>query len=299
MVAEFKRGQSVTRPTPERLTSTLLDHATVVDVPEGTGFGYQNNTGMWPSYNCLDLLVPTPLCPNPMTGSKDFKFASWVGATEFAVYGGVQCRAIGLDIEDQKRETKRVFEASESKGVEQHLLYNRFAGASEEPGSDEPLNPAVSQWDAPDDLTPTAGVGPLVALALLEGDAASKYVGIPTIHMPRALATMLEAAGAIKWEGEKAFTKNGSKVAMGGGYDDPEMLASGQWTMYATGEVYVQRSVEIEQNVYQIPGDGSGEGSDQNGIRENSHLVLMERMFRVALDCYTAKVTATVFEVGR
>lgn len=295
MVGEMKRVPEVTRPTPDRLTSTLLDHATVVTLPDGQGFGYRNQSGMWPSYNCLDLLVPTAMCPDPMVGYKEFKFAEWQGAFQFAVYGGVQCRAIGLDVEDQKRETKRVFEASESKGVEQALLYTRFMEDSVAPDSDAPLTPYPSDWTVPEDLTPATPIPPLVALALLEGDAASKYVGIPTIHMPRALATMLEAAGAIKWEGEKAFTKNGSKVAIGGGYDDPTMLASGKWTMYATGEVYVERSGEVEQHAYVIPGDGSGTGSDQNGVAENSSLVLVERMFRVAIDCYSAQVTATVF----
>jgi hypothetical protein len=287
--AQFVRGSEVTRPTPEPVTSSVLDHAAaagnVVTIPATEGFGLRNDEGLWPSYNCLDLLTPTATCPNPTVGEKTFKRAEWQPGFVFAVYGGVECSAIGLDVADQKAETQRVFEASEGKGVEQALLYTRFAAS--ESGDDFP-------WEDVPDLTPTTGIPLTVALALLEGDAAANYVGLPTIHMPRAAATVLEVSGLIVWNGDLAFTKNGSKVAIGGGYDDPTMLASGQWTMYATGEVYVEKSEQVKQNVYVIPGevDPSSEG---NLLTENAHISFAERMYRVAIDCYAAQVTATVW----
>src|SRR5690606_21156387 len=146
-------------------------------------------------------------------------------------------------------------------------------------------------WDAPEDVTPVGGVPLNVALALLEGYAASVYSGVPTIHMPRAAASLLNER--IVWEGDKAYTRSGSKVAIGGGYDTSPM--DGTWDMYATGEVYVERSDMISVNTFVLPGDGSGEGSGENGLGSNTALALAERMYRVAVDCFVAKATGTVW----
>lgn len=298
--AQIIRGTEVTRPTPEPLTSSVLDHATAAgNVQTVTGaFGYVNEAGMWPSYNCLDLLVPTALCPDPLISEsgerKEFDAATWQPGFTFAVYGGVQCRAIGLDVNDQNAEVQRVFEASQGKGIERALVGTRFV-EREGPGSDDPVGPYYGAWDAPEDLTPGAGVPLTVALALLEGDAADKYVGLPTIHMPRAAATILEVSGLIVWKDDLAFTKNGSRVAIGGGYDDPAMLASGSWDMYASGDVTIQMSAAVKVKDYPVlPGMADG-GSDGNGLIENGIISFAERMFRVGLDCYLAKVTGKVF----
>lgn len=282
MTVRITQGAEVSRPTPDRLTSSVLDHATVV---EKSDFGLRNNDGIWPSYNCIDMLVPTPICPDPVA-VKTFSKAEWVPGFEFAVHGAVQCSAVGLDTEDQKSEVSRVFGLAEGKGVEQALLLNRFVATDAE----QPV-----QWEAPVDLTPGAAITPTVALALLEGYAAAHYAGLPTIHMPRAAATVLSSQGLIVWTGDKAFTKSGSKVAIGGGYDDPSEDPDGTWDMFATGEVYVERSETVNVNSIVIPGDGSGTGSGQNGLADNTVIGLAERMYRVAVDCFVAKATATVF----
>lgn len=294
MTVKIIRGAEVSRPTPTPITSSVMDHATVVDKSD---FGLRNAAGMWPSYNCLDLLVPTALCPEPLAegetpAHKQFKSASWVPGFAFAVYGGVQCSAVGLDVADQKAEVARVFSLSEGRGVEQALLLNRFVALEED---DESTDPMAVSWDGPVDLTPTTGIPLHVALALLEGYAAAHYAGVPTIHMPRAAATVLEASGLVVWNGDKAYTKNGSKVAIGGGYDTDEALASGQWDLFATGEVYVERSEEVSVHAYTMPGDGSGTEDGQNGLSPNTSVALAERMFRVAIDCFVAKATGTVW----
>src|SRR4051812_42735677 len=115
MNVKIVRGAEVTRPEPDALTSSVLDHVTLV---EKSDFGIRNNAGLWPSYNCLDLLIPTPMCPDPLgTTTKMFVGAEWIPAFEFAVYGGVQCNAVGLDKADQKSEVSRVFARSEGKGI--------------------------------------------------------------------------------------------------------------------------------------------------------------------------------------
>lgn len=274
------RGTEVTRPDITPLTSSVLDHATVETTSD---FGLRNNKGLWPSYNCLDLLVPTQICPaegsDPVV--KNFLGASQTPAFQFAVQGGVQCSAVGLDKEDQQREVERVFALSEGKGVERALLLNRFLNT--------PPDTSIS-WDAPIDLTPVTAVSVQIALALLEGYAAANYAGVPTIHMPRAAASLL-GSDKIVWEGDKAYTRLGSKVAMGGGYDNPDGVEDGTWDLYATGEVYVEKSEAVGVQSYVLPGDGSND----RGFDDNTVLSLAERMFRVGVDCFVAKATGTVW----
>lgn len=278
MTVKIIRGAEVNRPTPAPLNSSVLDHATVVDKAD---FGLRNNEGLWPSYNCLDLLVPTPICPEPLQDgeAKNFDVAGWVPGFEFAVYGGTQCNAMGLDKDDQRSETERVFKASEGKGIERALLENRFV--------------AATLWDAPDDL----GTAPSLsaALGMLEGYAAVHYAGLPTLHLPRAVVTMAFGLGLMVEREGKFFTKTGAKVAAGGGYDDGTIPISGTMDFFATGEVYVERSESVLVQSFVMPGDGSGTGSGENGLADNTVLTLAERMFRVGVDCFSAQVTATVW----
>jgi hypothetical protein len=285
MTVQIIRGAEVNRPEPDALSSSVLDHATVV---EKSDFGRRNNEGLWPSYNCLDLLIPTPICPDPMLdGFKSFDVAGWVPGFEFAVYGGVQCSAVGLDKADQKSEVERVFGRSEGKGVEQALLANRFVARVN--GSDE----TGPEWEAPVDLGAAPGIA--AALGILEGYAAANYAGVPTLHLPRTAVLMAFGLGLITKDGDKFFTKTGAKVASGGGYDDPDGASAAARDLYVTGEVYVERSEEVSIQSFVIPGDGSGIGSGENGLADNTVLSLVERMYRVGVDCLLAKVSATLW----
>jgi hypothetical protein len=290
MSVTLVKGMEVIRPDTVPLKSSVLDHAQAAgSVVENDHFGLTNNQGLWPSYNCLDTLVPTAMCPDPLGSTKVFAFAEWQPALDFAVYGAVQCSNVGLDTHDMLSEIERVFSLNEGKGVEQALLLNRFVATDSD---------AEVQWEAPVDLTPVGPTGLLSAyacLAVLEGYAAANYSGQPTIHMPRAVATLLEVSGLIVWQGDLAFTKNGAKVAMGGGYDTSE--SDGTWDMFATGEVYVERSEQFSAHAYAIPGDGLNDtdSSDPNQFTDNSSLAIAERMFRVAVDCFVAKATVKVW----
>lgn len=276
MTTKIIKGVEVTRPDTTPLASSVLDHATVKDV---ASFGLRNNEGLWPSYNCLDTRVPTTICPDPVS-EKIFGSAEWQPAFEFAVHGGVQCSAVGLDTADQKSEIARVFALNEGKAIEEALLGTRFVA---DPGG---------AWGAPVNLTPGSAITLQTALAILEGYAAAHYAGVPTIHMPRAAASLLNER--IVWIAGQAYTRSGSKVAIGGGYD-AEGTPDGAWDLYATGEVYVERSEEVSVQTHVVPGDGSGLGSDENGLADNTVIALVERMYRVAVDCFAAKVTATVW----
>lgn len=291
MTAQMIEGIEVRRPEPDALISTILDHATVVD---NAKFGLRNNEGLWPSYNCLDLLVPTPTCAKPVADFefKNFRVAGWVPGFEFGVHGGVKCSVIGLDQADQRSEVERVFTRSEGKGVEMALLLNRFV-ESEPLDPDAPDNPYDAEWEAPEDLS-GAGMTLLGAVAALESYAAAVYAGVPTLHMPRGAVLVLAAQGAIVLRDGKFFTITGAKVAAGGGYDN-DNTPDGTYTIYATGEVYVERSERLAFNAITIPGDGSGTNFGQNLLSDNTSIALVERMFRVGIDCFSAKATGRVW----
>lgn len=272
MAVKTVMAPDVKRPATVALGSSVLDHATVTEV---AGFGLRHADGLWPSYNTTKARTEIDLpCP-PVPSVKAFDGVPWVEASEFAIYAGVQCRTVGLDEADQKAEIARVFAANEGKAVEEHLLLGALSGAT--------------------DLTPGSPISLLVALALVEGHAASNYAGVPTLHMPRAAATILGGNGLIAWQGDKAYTINGSKVAIGGGYDDASMLATGKWTIWATGEVYVEKSDLVHEQQYVVPGDGSGIGSGENGLADNTVVTLAERMFRVGVDAVLGKAEGTVW----
>ena len=272
----------VGRPTPDPLRSSILDHASVVENVER--FGLRNNEGMWPSYNALTTLNLVSTCPQPFEGFKTFDTAEWVTAFEFALYRGVQCLAVGLDKDDQKSEARRVFEASEGKSVEALLRETRFAPVD----SSEDIT-----WDDPTVLTVPDGTPLAYAVGLLEGHAAKVYAGVPTLHMPRAAVVVLMGAGVVVERDGLFYTKTGAKVAAGGGYD--EDIETGDWTLYATGEVYVETSDIIHEQQMVLPGDGSGLGSDENGLSDNTVITLVERAYRVAVDGFVASVTVSVW----
>lgn len=282
--------RQVTRPAVTPIKSTILDHATVIETTER--FDLVNEGGLWPSYNCMDTLVPTALCPDP-TEDKEFGFIGWVPAFSFAVYAGVQCNLVGLDRADQEAEVKRVFAANEGKGVEAALKANRFVVRTEAQNTaDGRQIHRQSEWPAPVDLSSTivpAAMTPKMAISLLEGYARTVYAGQPTLHLPAGMAAYL-GGDIIVWDGDKAYTNLGSKVAIGGGYDPDYTPWDGTWTAYATGEVYVEKGPKIEIQTYEL--NGSAEQTAR-GIDSNMSMTLVERPFRAGVDCFVASATAT------
>lgn len=290
----FITETETTRPTPDAVTSTILDHATVITTPVSNGFSMRTEDGMWPSYNCLDTFTHTPFCPNPPS-NKVFDTVGRTDSFSFAVYAGVECRVIGLDKEDQDAETRRVFEHNEGKGIEAALLANRFVARTAltvNPLTGAPYlsdGRTLPEWEAPVTLTAGMNVSPQAAFAMLEGYARSIYAGQPTLHLPAGVASFL-GQDKVVWKGNKAFSHLGSKIAFGGGYDPNYLTWNGTWDMYATGEVYIEKSVEIQHSVYDIPGIRVGAANQGR----NHYLTLVERMYRASVDCFVAKATGKV-----
>ena len=203
-----------------------------------------------------------------IASGKTFEAADWLDGVRFAVYAGLMCKNLGYDGSGEVlSQVQRVFQARESAGVERALMETLFQGAT--------------------DLTPAAGaVAPEVGLAILEGHAATVYAGAPTIHAPRSIGSLLMTRAAIEAQAGKFYSKQGSKVASGGGYNATNLSpaaaapAAGTLWMYASGEVAVAR----------------GEIIAKESLKQttNEDVVLVERPYVVALDCYTSAVRVTV-----
>lgn len=205
--------------------------------------------------------------------TKSFSASGFQDGISFAVYAGHVCKGIGYD-EGALGEVERVFAANESNAVERALMQQRFV-----------VNGSI--WAAATDLTPAGGaVSPKAGLAILEGHASWKYAGVPTIHAPRSIGSLLGDGGRLIREGNSFTTFQGSKFASGGGYEaanqSPAGVAApaGERWMYASGEVVIARS----ETVSKMEMDRS----------TNEMFALVERMYVAAVDCYTAAVRVKV-----
>jgi hypothetical protein len=217
---------------------TLLDAATVTD-----GIAWLNEgDDLFESYNAMTFGASPEFCaPNV----KDFdNNIGWVDGFRFGAYGGVQCRAVGLDRDKMLSEVRRVFETGESTAVERAFMDIRFRARTD-------------YWAAPTDITPAGGaVKPAVGVALLEGYFSSVYVGQPTLHLPIAITSLLLGVNGLDDDSAGLHTRLGSKVAAGAGYDFPNegpdgaAAPAGERWLYATGEVLVRRGpVEVRQAI--------------------------------------------------
>lgn len=260
---------AVTGATGYRVYRTAVNGATNTEVLLAT-------VGAVTSYvddgsGTLGSTVPPTVNTAVVQAVKNFQPVPWQSGFRFAAYGGVICKPLGTDIADLEARLRAAFEANESIAVERALITQRMV-----------VNGTV--WAAAPDLTPTPGtpVKPQIALAILEADAAKKYAGVPTIHMGRGLGTLLAHLGALDVSGDIFYTKQGSKVASDGGYDDPSTGPTGaattgtqQW-MWASGEVSVARGDLFVHTEMDRP--------------NNDLYVLAERPYVAAVDCYTAGV---------
>lgn len=233
-----------------------------VDDPDAVSY-------VWTGTPAPSAIQPPSVNTAQVIGEKTFSGPSWPDGARFTVYAGVDCKRFGTaaDRAAGLAEGERVFKARESYGVERAVIETVLQGAT--------------------DLTPTTGaVTPAEGLALLEGDASTKYAGVPTIHSPRLIASLLMQNYSIEFQGGKLYSRLGSKVAAGGGYDssnfspDGDAPDEGEMWLYASGEVLVLRSGLFTK--------------DELDRDTNESIDLIERTYIVAVDCYTSAVLVKV-----
>jgi hypothetical protein len=265
MTATIVRRPEVVRPEPIALRSSVLDHATVTEMP---AFGLRNNDGLFNSYNSLvgGAAIAPDICANH---TNTFGAGVWIKGNEFAVYQGAKCAPLGLNVMDQRSEVVRVFKATEGRNVESALVQIMAANAG-----------LVN-------LTLVAGFTLQAALSVLIGYAAQRYAGQPVIHMPRAAAEYLLGTAhlVVSQTDGNVYTKSGAPVACGGGYDTDSYVTGGDgvWDLWATGAVYIERSAEIDFTAQDIPG------------ASNDALAMAERLYRVGFDGFIAKASGKVW----
>lgn len=256
-------------PVVTPIKGTLLDTATVSE-----GLGWMDTEAISLSFNCLttNSLTVWPDC-NP-TAAKTFNNPSYQDGFRFVAYAGVGCKSIGFDREDAMQNALRVFLAKESVAVEQALMAQRFIASA-------------GNWPAPTDITPASGaVKPSVGLALLEQDAGINYAGVPTVHAPRAIGSLLTFSNSLHFVGDALFSAMGSKVAAGAGYaianQSPAGVAApaGELWVYATGEVSIARGEVIPR--WEL---------DRT---TNDVSILVERPYIAVVDCYAAAIRVKV-----
>lgn len=247
--------------TPKR--GTLLDVS-----PPKSGWAWQGSDDLYQTYNCLLMDAQTQLCPTPRQTKNLSAGPRTEDGVRFVIYGGLTCKTFGFDTQA----ARRVFDTQEAIGVEQALMLSRFRANG-------------TAWAAATDLTPAAGaVKPKEAVAILEGHAAWNYAGVPTLHMPRVLASQM--CGDFEWKGDMLTTPLGSKVAAGGGYDKTNTSPAGAapaanevW-LYASGEVSLWASETQEQQAF--------------NQSTNETVVLVERAWLAGIDCYSTAIRVRI-----
>lgn len=254
-----------TQPVPEPRFSSLMEVATILDdltdplAPEPV---------LYPSLNCIETNVTAAFCPDA-PGSLSFAEQVSVTGERFVLQAGVTVESLGIDWDEVAARLDVVRAANESRGVEQAVMQS-------------PLFRGVA------DLTPVAGaVSPKVGLALLEADAAQHYSGLPTIHFPYTVGSLLFGVGPrLERVGTTYRTPAGSKVALGAGYEpnlgpDGTAPADGEQWLYVSGEVTIERGAPVTLAPILD--------------RDNNHVeIVRETVYVADVDCYTAAVRVSV-----
>ena len=258
MTVEIVRARTIDAPPIEPRRSTLLDVASVSE-----GLAWLTGTDLFESLNCLQARFWDPAC-GASQSAKTFDGPTWVDGAKFAAYTGVKCDPIGMGELDNL--TNGLFTNIESRGVEQAVM-ERIFGAS-----------AITP------LTDAATVA--LGVAMLEGEAAQKYAGQPTLHLTAAAASLLSQRGALEWDGNILRTALGSKVVVGAGYsvsNQGPAAAAGTATtdwLWASGEIVIAR--------------GEVKSFQELNRTNNDNRILVERDYVVGVDCFLAAVEVTL-----
>lgn len=199
----------------------------------------------------------------------------------FNLYTLFQCTLVGTGPDELRAKALQSLTVGEGRGIE-HALAARL-----------PLAEGAV------DLTPTPGtaVHPVDGLAILEGWSSRFYGGVPTIHVPRNVGTILGSLGGHQRVQNRLETKQGALVASGGGYyelegpltdpEDPDTTVpagDGEAWLYVTGTVVVRRAATADATPL-VMNRGAGLAGASNDA-----LVLASRAYVVTWECITGAV---------
>jgi hypothetical protein len=204
-----------------------------------------------------------------------------VSSRPFTVYTLLRCRLLGS--RDIPSRAAAIAANSEERAVERAFMAHVLSADLDPTGG----------TDRATDITPTPGtaVCPELGVALLEGFMGRVYAGLPVLHVPRTLGSLLGTMGALVRNGNRLETVQRTPVASGTGYDgewnigpdgtavDP---ADGTYWLYATGVVELERGEEQRSGLVPVRAAGGG--------YENEGDSLIERAWAANVDCIRAAV---------
>lgn len=246
----------ISAPPVQRPAGGLLAAATITDVPDDSrvAFGVE-----FTSYLCgTGGLFPAPC--GTVTGPVFDATKTLEGGTNgtgypFAVYAGVDCDLFGRDEYAQAARDKLT-------GLEEALVSTAYLAIVQ-----ANLTPVVVPHSH---LPGTDITEPLVFdVGILEAWAAANYGGTPLLHIDRATAALLIAAGYITPTIDGGLiTGQGTPVANGAGYPTQ--------TLFITGAVHMWRTpMQVHSADAHLLNTSQG---------------LAERVYTVATDCFMAEL---------
>lgn len=236
-------------PNPVTTFTVTAGAAQTVDITSDVGIARL--------FTGLTLPLATPVVVE--FGEKTFQPITTVAGKPFTVYKGVNCDYLG---EDQTLWAEKAFGLGEGRAVEEGVLRQILATAS-----------AV-------DLTP--GTVPTIrrGISLLEGYAALAYGGVPTLHVSHTVTSLALTDGVFRsTEDFVVSSKQGAKVANGGGYEDNlgptgAVAAAGEAWVYISGTVTLVRDSVASYRALEW--------------EKNSQFALAERTYTPLVECFVA-----------
>lgn len=205
-----------------------------------------------------------------------------VGSVEFSVNAALECSALGF-ASDADAWTRDIWDKVESVGVEMGLMANILSSIA--------FGTNVTSHYA----TITSAQQ---ALAVLEAEASVRYNGVPTLHFPIPVVSLLLSGNYLDKQADGSYlSRLGSKIVAGRGYLTPTAQSlvfngaggaesQGKYWVYATGEVEVKKSEPTFHG-----GILTGDASD------NTYTSLAQADYSVTVDslCVALRVNALPF----
>lgn len=244
-------------------TMTFGGQYATEDVPQVTAVGSFTG-GTTPTITTATTTggVRTPKIVTPGGGT--------ITADPYTVYVLYGCRTMG-DVQRSKSRAVEILNLGEGRAIEKGFWQNQLAG-----------DPDVVN------LTGAGAVSAEAGVAILEDFAAQEYGGVPTLHLPRKIASIAATKGALERRGNHMESKLGALVAAGGGYSDintgpgGSAAPAGESWAYITGAVTVMRGTATVQGPLMRTIDG-----------DNEMVSLAERTFVAATECLVAAIRVT------
>jgi hypothetical protein len=233
---------------------SILD---IAEVHEGLPW---DGTGLIESFNCIGVDVDAVTCAGFKGLTKRFDPPSWSDGHQFNLQCGVTCKPFGFNGDDPA--LTAAFQAMEPEGVSIGVHDTVLVNAT--------------------DVTPATGpVTPLQGLGLLESAGYGAYAGLPVIWAGPMQVSQFTGLQVLTEVGGHLETRLGTPVAVSAGVETKTAgkLDANQW-MFVTGHVVLWRS-EVQQ----------ASAVDQT---TNQVTALYERLYSVAVDCFSAKVSVKV-----